>query len=512
MSPSVPSDSDPSLPSLSDMTSTDNEKHNVVTPTASGTASSVSSDLSTASQGEAAANVASDDEQRWYYYLSPHAARRLPHYQYDGADTSHLYKYVLAPFATWCVEKFTPTWIAPNTITLVGLGWMILSYCVIWFWCPGLYEANTDLGAATPGYSVPGAIFLLNGCAMLIYQTLDNMDGRQARRTGSSSPLGLLFDHGCDAMNLILGSGNWIAAMAMVPGNVGDLLGSDDHGNIQSRSLLSEFFGGDATLAALLILCPMVAFFVATWEQYYTGKLILPPFNGPSEGLVMGACLSFASFLWGPMYWQTTSLADGVVARAGLESLEGRVRNMDLIVLASVVGLAQEVALKMTFTVRNHGRRTLRSLVPQLLLVTFVFAMVHFDPTVFLRRPRTMMHLISGLFTEQTIQLMLDHMVGEKFQINRWCLLPAVAMSVLMVMGVSLAAESTDAILEIYTSGLWVYLAFKTRVQLWEICDVLGIWCFDIVTPHPKKLSDVGGDNIVEISVPVVDGTTKKTN
>jgi len=28
----------------------------------------------------------------------------------------------------------------------------------------------------------------------------DNLDGKQARRTNTSSPLGLLFDHGCDAL------------------------------------------------------------------------------------------------------------------------------------------------------------------------------------------------------------------------------------------------------------------------------------------------------------------------
>lgn len=34
--------------------------------------------------------------------------------------------------------------------------------------------------------------------AILCYQILDNVDGKQARKTGSSSPLGMLFDHGCD--------------------------------------------------------------------------------------------------------------------------------------------------------------------------------------------------------------------------------------------------------------------------------------------------------------------------
>jgi len=35
------------------------------------------------------------------------------------------------------------------------------------------------------------------------YQNLDNVDGKQARRTGNSTPLGMLFDHGCDAFGLI---------------------------------------------------------------------------------------------------------------------------------------------------------------------------------------------------------------------------------------------------------------------------------------------------------------------
>lgn len=36
---------------------------------------------------------------------------------------------------------------------------------------------------------------------VFLYQTLDATDGKQARRTGSSSPLGELLDHGCDAMS-----------------------------------------------------------------------------------------------------------------------------------------------------------------------------------------------------------------------------------------------------------------------------------------------------------------------
>ena len=38
------------------------------------------------------------------------------------------------------------------------------------------------------------------------YNTLDNCDGKQARRTKSGSVMGMLFDHGCDAFVAIFNS------------------------------------------------------------------------------------------------------------------------------------------------------------------------------------------------------------------------------------------------------------------------------------------------------------------
>ena len=45
----------------------------------------------------------------------------------------------------------------------------------------------------------------LHFCAigLFVYQSLDAIDGKQARRTNSSSPLGELFDHGCDAVSTV---------------------------------------------------------------------------------------------------------------------------------------------------------------------------------------------------------------------------------------------------------------------------------------------------------------------
>ena len=38
-----------------------------------------------------------------------------------------------------------------------------------------------------------------------------------------------------------------------------------------------------------------------------------------------------------------------------------------------------------------------------------------------------------------------------------------------------------------YTAIAFIYACVATRLILHEICDVLGVWCFDIVTPHPGR-------------------------
>ena len=52
----------------------------------------------------------------------------------------------------------------------------------------------------------PAWLHLLLSLCYFLYQTLDNIDGKQARRTGTSSSLGYVFDHGCDAINSTIGT------------------------------------------------------------------------------------------------------------------------------------------------------------------------------------------------------------------------------------------------------------------------------------------------------------------
>ena len=81
---------------------------------------------------------------------------------------------------------------APNLITLIGILFMF-SGVLVWALADG------QLTSSQPTWT-----YLYVAFAMFMYQTFDACDGKQARRTNSSSPLGQLFDHGCDAINSII--------------------------------------------------------------------------------------------------------------------------------------------------------------------------------------------------------------------------------------------------------------------------------------------------------------------
>ncbi|XP_034982667.1 cholinephosphotransferase 1 isoform X3 [Zootoca vivipara] len=63
------------------------------------------------------------------------------------------------------------------------------------------------LGTQTPANIWPNRappwVFLSCALGLFAYQSLDAIDGKQARRTNSSSPLGELFDHGCDSISTV---------------------------------------------------------------------------------------------------------------------------------------------------------------------------------------------------------------------------------------------------------------------------------------------------------------------
>jgi phosphatidylglycerophosphate synthase len=88
--------------------------------------------------------------------------------------------------------NYIPMNIAPNLITVSGLLLVMFGLSAMLWEDPTMTE------------QVSTWIYVYLATALFIYQTLDSLDGKQARRTGSSSVLGELFDHGCDAVVSLL--------------------------------------------------------------------------------------------------------------------------------------------------------------------------------------------------------------------------------------------------------------------------------------------------------------------
>ncbi|XP_069160875.1 cholinephosphotransferase 1-like isoform X4 [Procambarus clarkii] len=120
-------------------------------------------------------------------HLSNAQLRRLEEHKYSCASSS-LMDPMMQKWWCWLVEQISMT-LAPNLITIAGLFINIVTSLLLVYYSP---DAKQE---------VPRWACFLCALGLFIYQSLDAIDGKQARRTGTSSPLGELFDHGCDSLS-----------------------------------------------------------------------------------------------------------------------------------------------------------------------------------------------------------------------------------------------------------------------------------------------------------------------
>ena len=103
------------------------------------------------------------------------------------------------------------------------------------------------------------------------------MYGKQARRTGNSSPLGLIVDHGADSINAM-----------MLP-----------------LTLTTMASVGQSICLPLIVIGITIGFYCATMEQYYCGFLNLPVLNGVSDGCIIMYLVGILSGIYGEPFWRT---------------------------------------------------------------------------------------------------------------------------------------------------------------------------------------------------------------
>ena len=168
------------------------------------------------------------------------------------------------PFWNACVE-YMPSYISPNMITFIGSFSYILS--VIFLMKDGFH-----FDVERSGFS-----YFICGLAQLFYQTMDAIDGKQARRLGKSTPLGQLVDHGCDC----------IVASFLV------------------YNILCCLKIGDNSLAIVFSMFILLfAFYYSNFAEYFTGILVTSNNNiGVTEVEFLLIALNWITAAFGSSFW-----------------------------------------------------------------------------------------------------------------------------------------------------------------------------------------------------------------
>lgn len=122
-------------------------------------------------------------------FISPEGMAQLRLHKYAGSEYTELDKLLNAAVWEPLAERL-PRNLAPNLITMGAFLTLALG-CLVCVFAP-----------ETMLHRRPSLVLLFCALAGFVYQTLDAIDGKQARRLGVGSPLGQLFDHGCDCVGV----------------------------------------------------------------------------------------------------------------------------------------------------------------------------------------------------------------------------------------------------------------------------------------------------------------------
>lgn len=224
--------------------------------------------------------------------LSAEEFNNIKKFKYSSTDSSIFYNYILSPILNKVVT-YLPMNLSPNIITILGLFFNFLSFIIT------QCELGNDFDSAPSQLTC-----LIQFTTHFLYIIFDNLDGKQARRTKSSSAFGMLLDHGCDVFTNII-----------ICFNVTHLLQ----------------LGNEGFFSYLIFIALLPGFFCLTYEEYLLHELHLGGFNGPDEGNVMVAVGALVAGVIPHIYeWNVIGLTIGKWIALGTAGLTVYVIMMSL--------------------------------------------------------------------------------------------------------------------------------------------------------------------------------------
>ncbi|KAH9707684.1 Choline/ethanolaminephosphotransferase 1 [Citrus sinensis] len=368
-------------------------------------------------------------------YIGAHGVAALQRYKYSGVDNSYLAKYVLQPFWSRFVNFF-PLWMPYIRLVWIQLhldGFILHMACFYFY------------------------IRFRSTTKMQLCQTFDAVDGKQARRTNSSSPLGELFDHGCDALAC--------AFEAMAFGS-------------------TAMCGRDTFWFWVISAVP---FFGATWEHYFTNTLILPVVNGPTEGLMLIYVGHFFTAIVGAEWW-AQNFGNSMPFLSWVPFINAIPTNRAVLYLMIAFGVIPTVYFNVSNVYKvvqsRNGSilRALAMLYPFVVLLVGVLAWDYLSPAEIIRKYPHFVVLGTGLaFGFLVGRMILAHLCDEPKGLKTNMCMSLLYLPFAVANALTAKLNDGDPLVDefwvllgycIFTAGL--YLHFATSV-IHEITTALGL-------------------------------------
>lgn len=393
--------------------------------------------------------------------VSEEALAHFKTYKYSSVDKSYISRYILKHYWNASVELL-PLWLAPNMVTLLGF-FFVLGNVLL------LEVMNPDMVGSQPSW-----IYYSYAAGVWMYSTMDNIDGKQARRTGTSSGLGELFDHGIDSLNCTLASLLETSAMSL----------------------------GPTPLGAFTALVPTLPMFFSTWETYHTHTLYLGYFNGPTEGLILASSIMVISGYYGPAVW-----SEPLAQYIGFSDFLGDLTFKDIWAPILLISFCVAHLPECIYNVYQARRTKNLPMAPLFLewtpMIIFTSSLIAWlgSPHSSLLKDNHLALLcltLSFVFGRMTTKIILAHLTRQPFPYWTVLLAPLIGGAVL----VNLPFIGLDPISPTVEHGyLWAYFVFSVVVYFrWailvinSICDYLGIQCLTIPDEKWRKLQADSND------------------
>ncbi|XP_064535974.1 cholinephosphotransferase 1 isoform X3 [Drosophila montana] len=382
--------------------------------------------------------------------LSPQQLRKLSEHKYSCFSAS-LLDPLLQPWWNWLVSQ-TPLWLAPNLITIVGLILNIVTTLILICYSPN--------GVEPP----PRWTCFLCALGLFVYQSLDSIDGKQARRTNTSSPLGELFDHGCDSISTI-----FVALSACISCQLGHY----------PNWLFFQCF------------CAIALFYCAHWQTYVSGTMRFGRID-VTEAQFSIIAIHLVSAVLGPEIWLT---------KIGIGNIELWHGPAITTIVCGVISLTYVFSVVVAGGVGKNGSTVagtsvLSPSIPLTLVVLPALMIAQKSPENIFTEHASVFILAFGMVAAKiTNKLVIAHMTKAEMEYLDWSLLgPALLF---------LNQYFNCIVPEIWL--LWFTLAWGTQDLLrycaqvcLEICQHLRIDLFRIpYSPKVSNTSSVGSQSNV---------------